>query len=71
MNEELREWLDREMRDFEPVWKTLRSKSDWSGNEVMWLHYGLDYKYDLNFDMTTGLLNKFAVERTYDADWNS
>lgn len=43
---------------------------DWTGNETMWLHYGLEYKYDLNFDMSTGYLNKFAVERTYDVDWN-
>lgn len=43
---------------------------DWTGNEVMWLHYGLEYKYDLNFDMSTGYLNKFAVERVYDVDWN-
>lgn len=43
---------------------------DWSGNEVMWLHYGLQYKYDLNFDMSTGYLNGFTVERTYDVDWN-
>ncbi|WP_295751138.1 hypothetical protein [uncultured Oscillibacter sp.] len=42
----------------------------WTGNEVMWLHYGLEYKYDLNFDISTGYLNKFAVERTYDVDWN-
>lgn len=44
---------------------------DWTGNEVMWLHYGLEYKYDLNFDMSTGLLSGFTVERTYDVDWNS
>ena len=37
----------------------------------MWLHYGLEYKYDLNFDMSTGLLNGFTVERIYDVDWNS
>lgn len=43
---------------------------DWTGNEVMWLHYGLEYKYDLYFDISTGYLNKFAVERTYDVDWN-
>lgn len=42
---------------------------DWTGSEVMWLHYGLEYKYDLNFDISTGYLNKFAVERTYDVDW--
>lgn len=42
---------------------------DWTGDEVMWLHYGLDYKYDLNFDMETGKMTQFAVERTYDVDW--
>ncbi len=26
MSEALREWLDRELRDFEPVWKSFRSK---------------------------------------------
>ena len=44
--------------------------SDWTGNEVMWLHYGLDYKYDLLFDISTGILNGFNIERTYDVDWN-
>lgn len=44
---------------------------DWTGNEVMWLHYGLEYKYDLNFNMSTGLLSGFAVQRTYDVDWDS
>lgn len=44
---------------------------DWTGNEVMWLHYGLEYKYDLNFDMSTGALIGFTVERAYDVDWNS
>jgi len=44
---------------------------DWTGDEVMWLHYGTEYKYDLNFDMSTGNLTKFAVERTYDVDWES
>lgn len=43
---------------------------DWTGNEVMWLHYGLDYKYDLLFDISTGILNGFNIERTYDVDWN-
>lgn len=51
--------------------KAVEKYPDWTGNEVMWLHYGLEYKYDLNFDMSTGYLNKFAVERTYDVDWNS
>ena len=41
---------------------------DWT--EVMWLHYGLDYKYDLNFDISTGKMTKFIVERTYDVDWS-
>ena len=50
--------------------KAAEKYPDWTGNEVMWLHYGLEYKYDLNFDMSTGYLNKFAVERTYDGDWN-
>ena len=44
--------------------------SDWTGNEVMWLHYGLDYKYDWLFDISTGILNGFNIERTYDVDWN-
>jgi len=50
--------------------KAAEKYPDWTGNETMWLHYGLEYKYDLNFDMYTGYLNKFAVERTYDVDWN-
>ena len=50
--------------------KAAEKYPDWTGNEVMWLHYGLEYKYDLNFDVSTGYLNKFAVERTYDVDWN-
>jgi len=44
---------------------------DWTGDENMWLHYGLQYKYDLNFDNSTGKLSGFTVERTYDVDWNS
>lgn len=43
---------------------------DWSGNEVMWLKYGLEYSYDLNFDMSIGRLTQFTVERKYDVDWN-
>lgn len=42
---------------------------DWTGNETMWLHYGLEYKYDLNFD-ASGRMIQFSVERTYDVDWN-
>lgn len=50
--------------------KAVEKYPDWTGNEVMWLHYGLEYKYDLHFDMSTGALNGFIVERTYDVDWN-
>ena len=50
--------------------KAAEKYPDWTGNEVMWLHYGLEYKYDLNFDISSGWLHKFAVERTYDVDWN-
>ena len=59
-----------------PVTELTREKAgemypDWTGNEVMWLHYGLEYKYDLNFDISSGNLSGFTVERTYDVDWNS
>lgn len=50
--------------------KAVEKYPDWTGNEVMWLHYGSEYKYDLLFDMATGYLNGFNVERTYDVDWN-
>ena len=50
--------------------KAAEKYPDWTGNEVMWLHYGLEYKYDLNFEMSTGYPHQFAVERTYDVDWN-
>lgn len=57
-----------------PVTELTREKAgekypDWTGDEVMWLKYGLDYSYDLNFDMTSGQLTKFAVECKYDVDW--
>lgn len=42
---------------------------DWTGDEVMWLKYGLQYKYDLNFDMASGQLTQFTVECKYDVDW--
>lgn len=42
---------------------------DWTGNETMWLKYGLEYKYDLNFDMASGQLTQFTVECKYDVDW--
>ena len=43
---------------------------DWSGDENMWLHYGLEYKYTLTFNNADGTLTGFTVERTYDVDWN-
>ena len=51
--------------------KAVEKYPDWTGNEVMWLHYGLEYSYTLTFDMATGNLNGFTVEREYDVDWNS
>lgn len=59
-----------------PVTELTREKAgdkypDWTGDENMWLHYGLDYKYDLIFNNATGKLSGFTVERTYDVDWNS
>lgn len=58
-----------------PVTEFTREKAgemypDWTGDEVMWLKYGLLYKYDLNFDMASGQLNHFTVERKYDVDWS-
>lgn len=50
--------------------KAAEKYPDWTGNEVMWLHYGLEYKYDLVFDMSTGALTGFTVTRVYDVDWN-
>lgn len=32
--------------------KAAEKYPDWTGNEVMWLYYGLEYKYDLNFDIS-------------------
>ena len=57
-----------------PVTEITREKAeemfpDFTGNEGMWLKYGLDYKYDLNFDSATGRLMKFSVERSYDVDY--
>ncbi|MBD5161717.1 MAG: hypothetical protein HDT14_06845 [Oscillibacter sp.] len=68
--------LEKISFDGVPVTELTREKAgekypDWTGNEVMWLHYGLEYKYDLTFDISTGYLNGFTVERTYDVDWNS
>lgn len=58
-----------------PITEFTREKAgekypDWTGDEVMWLKYGLDYKYDLDFDSTTGRLTQFTVERKYDVDWS-
>ena len=50
--------------------KAVEKYPDWTGNEVMWLHYGLEYSYTLTFDMATGNLNGFTVECKYDVDWN-
>ena len=59
-----------------PVTELTREKAgekypDWTGNEVMWLKYGLEYKYSLDFDMSTTILSGFTVERVYDVDWDS
>lgn len=67
--------LEKISFDGVPVTELTREKAeemypDWTGDEVMWLQYGLEYKYDLNFDMSTGDLTGFTVERTYDVDWN-
>ncbi len=51
--------------------KAVEKYPDWTGNEVMWLKYGLEYSYTLTFDMATGNLNGFTVECKYDVDWNS
>lgn len=51
--------------------KAVEKYPDWTGNEVMWLTYGLEYSYTLTFDMATGNLNGFTVECKYDVDWNS
>lgn len=57
-----------------PVPELTRDKAgekypDWTGDENMWLKYGLTYKYSLNFDSSTGKLTQFTVEREYDVDW--
>ena len=49
--------------------KAVEKYSDWSGDEIMWLNYGTDYKYLLTFDIATGDLTGFTVERKYDVDW--
>lgn len=56
-----------------PVSELTREKAgemcpDFSGDENMWLQYGTDYKYDLNFD-SEGKMIKFSIEKEYDVDW--
>lgn len=69
-----KEELDKILFDGVPVSEMTREKAeemcpDFTGDEVMWLQYGTDYKYDLNFDMTDGHMTGFAVEKEYDVDW--
>lgn len=76
VGEEDKSVLEKIAFDGVPITELTREKAgemypDWTGNEVMWLHYGLEYKYDLNFDISSGNLSGFTVERTYDVDWNS
>lgn len=49
--------------------KAVEKYPDWSGDEIMWLNYGLDYKYLLTFDISSGNMTGFTVERNYDVDW--
>lgn len=67
--------LDRIEFDGVKVAELTRDKAgemypDWTGDESMWLKYGLEYRYDLNFDSSTGKLTQFTVERKYDVDWS-
>ncbi len=67
--------LEKISFDGVPITELTREKAGemypgWTGDEVMWLKYGLEYKYDLNFDMTSGQLTRFTVEREYDVDWS-
>ena len=59
-----------------PVPEITREKAeemfpDFTGNEIMWLKYGLEYKYDLNFDPATGKLVKFSIARQYEVDYTT
>ena len=49
--------------------KAVEKYPKWSGDEIMWLNYGLDYKYLLTFDISSGNMTGFTVERNYDVDW--
>ncbi len=73
--EEDKSVLEKIAFDGVPITELTREKAgemypDWTGDEVMWLKYGLEYKYDLNFDMTSGQMTKFSASREYDVDWN-
>ncbi len=57
-----------------PVAELTRDKAgekypDWTGDENMWLKYGLEYQYSLFFDSSSQRLTQFTVEREYDVDW--
>ncbi len=73
--EEDKSVLEKIAFDGVPITELTREKAgemypDWTGDEVMWLKYGLEYRYDLNFDMTSGQMTKFSASREYDVDWN-
>lgn len=71
VGEEDKSVLEKIAFDGVPITELTREKAgemypDWTGDEVMWLKYGLEYKYDLNFDMTSGQMTKFSASREYD-----
>lgn len=73
--EEDKSVLEKIAFDGVPITELTREKAgemypDWTGDEVMWLKYGLEYRYDLNFDMTSGQMTKFSASREYDVDWS-
>ncbi len=73
--EEDKSVLEKIAFDGVPITELTREKAgemypDWTGDEVMWLKYGLEYRYDLNFDMASGQMTKFSASREYDVDWN-
>lgn len=75
VGEEDKSVLEKIAFDGVPITELTREKAgemypDWTGDEVMWLKYGLEYKYDLNFDMTSGQMTKFSASREYDVDWS-
>ncbi len=71
-----KEELDNILFDGVPVSEITREKAeemcpDFTGDEVMWLQYGTDYKYDLNFSTEDGHMTGFSIEKEYDVDWLS